>query len=372
MVAGPKTQAPASRFRTFGFAITTTLLIVAFVTYQGGLRDTVTVVTLIVLEMVFSFDNAFVNSRLLKHLSPGAQKLFLWLGIFIAVFVIRFAVPIVIVMFTADLGFRQTIDLAVQNPTLYGEELHKAGPAINAFGGTFLVLLGIAYFFDEEKDVHWFAWLERKLAPLGQIKYIEVFMMLVSILVMAFTVPGDTAARFAVVVAGLLGLTLYIGLDLLESAIMRKKKDEDEEDEAAPADNSNEVKILTGAMAGAMLFRLEIVDASFSFDGVIGAFAITSSILLIMPGLGSGAVWVRSFTIHLLQTGALKTFKYLEHGAMWAILFLGLTMFVRLYGYELPEWFTGSIGLVFIGSAFFTSIAAKRRANRQLAARGFA
>lgn len=331
--------------RTYGFAAITTLLIWSAVTWKGGLADTLQVVILTILEVTFSFDNAIVNSKLLKRLSPRWQFMFMTVGIFIAVFLVRFALPIFIVQLTANLGFTEVVHLALNDPHLYAHELTKAAPVIDSFGGTFLVMLGIAYFLDEEKDEHWIGWLEQRLAPLGRYDNIATFLMIIAAIVMYFTVPEDAATRVSVFVAAIIALALHLGLDLLGSIL-------------EPEDKK---KLLAGVAAFGMFVRLEILDASFSFDGVIGAFAITTSVVLIMAGLGAGAMWVRAMTVHLLRAGALAKFKYLEHGAMWAILFLGGVMVAKLYHVEAPEWATGSIGLVFIGIALVSSVIAKRR-----------
>lgn len=338
----------ASLLRTYAFAIVTTLLIWALVTWQGGFEDTVLVVTLTVLEVTFSFDNAIVNSRLLKHLSPFWQLMFMTVGILVAVFIVRFALPVFIVQLTAGLGFTEVINLALHHADVYATELTKAVPVISAFGGTFLVMIGISYFFDEEKDVHWIGWLERRLAPLGRFDNITTFLMVVAGIVMYFTVPDDAAVRASVLVASVAGVALHMGLDLLSSILEPEDKN----------------KVLVGLAAFVMFIRLEVLDASFSFDGVIGAFAITKAVLIIMAGLGAGAMWVRAMTVHLLRAGTLAKYKYLEHGAMWAILFLGFVMIAKLYGVELPEWATGSIGVVFIGIAVGTSVIAQRREQK--------
>ena len=106
---------------------------------------------------------------------------------------------------------------------------------------------------------------------------------------------------------------------------------------------------------------LEVLDASFSLDGVIGAFAITNEIVLIIAGLGAGAVWVRSLTVYLMRSGALAKYRYLEHGAHWAILALGVIMLIKLYHVEPPEWFTGSLGLIVISVAILSSVLESRR-----------
>jgi hypothetical protein len=117
-----------------------------------------------------------------------------------------------------------------------------------------------------------------------------------------------------------------------------------------------QIKVLVGTAAAVMFLRLEILDASFSFDGVIGAFAISSSVLVIMAGLGAGALWVRSLTVHLVRSGTLAKYLYLEHGAHWAIGVLGAIMMLKLYHVHLPEWIIGLTGLAFIIPAVWSSI----------------
>ena len=105
---------------------------------------------------------------------------------------------------------------------------------------------------------------------------------------------------------------------------------------------------------GAFLY-LEVLDASFSFDGVIGAFALTTNILLIAIGLGIGAMYVRSMTIMLTEKGTLQEFKYLEHGAFYSIFALSVIMFLQSL-LHVPETITGLIGVALIGFALFSSI----------------
>lgn len=345
--------------RTFGFAAILTVIIWAAVGVIDGFSAVVTVAILTVLEVTFSFDNAVVNAKVLKTMSPFWQTIFMTVGIFVAVFVVRFALPIFIVQLTSGLGFGDVVQTALNNPTLYAAELTKAGPAIEAFGGSFLLMIAVSYFMDEEKDVHWLAPLERRLAPLGKFDNITVFVMLVLASVLFFTV--DEAERTTVLVASVLGIALHMGLDLFGAMF---EKEDDEDDESMPVTD----KVKVGMAAFAAFLYLEVLDASFSFDGVIGAFAITSSVLLIMAGLGAGAIWVRSMTVHLVRAGTLAKYRFLEHGAHWAILFLGVVMIVKLFHTEPPEWATGSIGVVFIALAVVTSIIARRREERELLA----
>lgn len=97
--------------------------------------------------------------------------------------------------------------------------------------------------------------------------------------------------------------------------------------------------------------------------GIIGAFAITNDVLLIIAGLGAGAIWVRSLTVYLMRAGVLSKYRYLEHGAHWAILALGLVMLIKLYHIEPPEWMVGSLGLVFIATAVVSSVLEMKRAE---------
>lgn len=344
--------------RIYAFSALATAAIWIAVSLTMGWPGLVAVAVLTVLEVTFSFDNAVVNSKLLTSMSPFWQRLFMTAGIVVAVFLVRFALPIGIVALTADLGFGQVLDLAWHHPVEYGAELAKAGPLIDAFGGTFLVMIALSFFLDASKDVHWIGWLERRLAPLGRFDNLGIFAMIGAALAMVFTVHGDAAERLTVLVAAACGIALHVGLDIFGAVV-----DGDETDESTPA---RPAKVLVGAAAAVMFARLEILDASFSFDGVIGAFAITSSVLIIMAGLGAGALWVRSMTVHLVRAGTLAKYQYLEHGAHWAIAFLGGVMLAKLYEIEPPEWVTGSIGLVFIGAAVLSSVVNQRRQERRL------
>lgn len=315
---------------------------------------------LVVLEVTLSFDNAVVNSKVLATMSRFWQMIFLTVGIFVAVFVVRFLLPIVIVQIASGLGFMEVVQLALNDAEKYGHVLHEAAPMIDAFGGAFLLMVALSYFLDREKDVHWLKKIEPWLAKAGQFDNMRVCLMLALAAVLYFTV-GEKYQE-VVLVSSVLGILLHLGLGLLSSFFARH-----EESEQAASKKAGSIKAKTGMAAFASFMYLEVLDASFSFDGVIGAFAITSSILLIIAGLGAGAIWVRSMTVYLLRTGTLAKYRYLEHGAHWAILALGMVMMAKLYGVELPEWFVGGIGLVFVATAVVSSVLEKRRFDRQQA-----
>jgi hypothetical protein len=334
----------------YGMSAVVTVLAWGAVAFAAGPAALLTAMILTLLEVTFSFDNAVVNSKLIVRMSPGWQKAFMTVGILIAVFVVRFALPILIVQLASGLGFGDVLSLAIHHPHEYAHHLEQAGPMIDAFGGTFLLMIAVGFFLDEEKDNHWISWIESRLAPLGRFDNITIFTMIAVAVVAFFTVGGDH--REQVFVAAVIGVLLHVGLDMFGAAF-----DDPADGEAA----RSKVTVLVGSAAAIMFVRLEILDASFSFDGVIGAFAITTSVLVIMAGLGAGAMWVRSMTVHLVRAGTLAKYRYLEHGAHWAILFLGVVMLLKLYGVHLPEWLIGSLGVVFIGLSIVTSVVQDRR-----------
>lgn len=299
---------------------------------------------LVLLEVTFSFDNAVINSKILGRLSKFWQSLFLTVGIVFAVFVVRFILPILIVMLSSGHGFMNVIDLALNKPVQYSETLHAAAPIINAFGGTFLLMLGISYFMDRNKDIHWLHNIEKLLSKFGHYESFKPFVMLIVALILYVTV--DPSYREIVLVASIIGTVLHIGLELFGDYFGSKQSG---------------TKALVGMAAFASFIYLNILDMSFSLDGVIGAFAITNDVILIMAGLGAGALWVRSLTVYLTRTGTLAKYRYLEHGAHWAILVLGIIMLVKLYHVEPPEWFVGSIGIIFVATAVVSSIVERQR-----------
>lgn len=340
---------PTHPFRIFGISATLTIALAIAVAIMGGIGALWVYLILVILEVTFSFDNAVVNSKILQRLNPYWQMLFLTVGIFFAVFVVRFLLPVLIVAIATGLDLFEVTGLAIHAPTVYAAELHHATPLISAFGGTFLVMIGISYFIDREKDVHWLHQVERGLAWLGSVPYLKLIAMLIVTVILAVTV--DPPLRTTVLWSSLFGIALHVGLEGVSRLF---------EGSESKGKNAKKAAQLAGMAAFAMFMYLQVLDASFSFDGVIGAFAITTSVWLIMAGLGAGALWVRSLTVYLVRTGSLMKYRYLEHGAHWAILALGVVMLAKLYHVELPEWLTGSLGLVFIVTAVVSSIIEKR------------
>lgn len=335
---------PNHPFRIFLISGLLTIALGALVFGAKGIADVWLFVILVILEVTFSFDNAVINSKVLSRMSTLWQTLFLTVGIFFAVFVVRFILPIFIVMLSSHHDFMSVVDLALTKPVEYSETLHQAAPIINAFGGTFLLMLGISYFMNRNKDIHWLQRIEKVLSKVGRYESFKAFVMLSVAMLLYATV--EPAYKEIVLVASIIGTLLHIGLELFGEYFSSRQSGTGK---------------LVGMAALASFLYLNVLDASFSLDGVIGAFAITNDVLLIMAGLGAGALWVRSLTVYLTRTGTLSKYRYLEHGAHWAILALGIIMLIKLYHVEPPEWFVGSIGLIFVATAVTSSIIEKRR-----------
>ena len=289
-----------------------------------------------IMELSLSFDNAVVNATVLQKMTPIWQHRFLTWGILIAVFGMRFLFPLLIVAVVAGMGFAEVVTLAFNDPETYSERLTEAHVSISAFGGSFLMLVFLSYFLDPDKGVHWLGKFEEWLGKLGSVQAVQIFLTgIFLLLAVHYLVP--TEEQFAGLMSGVIGILVYILVKGLSNLF-----------EAEEAAVMGEV-----ARGGFLSFLyLEVLDASFSLDGVIGAFAITKEIVVISLGLAIGAVFVRSFTLLMVHQGTLQTYRFLEHGAHYGIGSLALIMLLSLSpNIEIPELVTGLIGVFFIGLA---------------------
>jgi len=360
---------------TWSYIVTAIALVVAF--FYGGWSAVLLCLILGVLEVSLSFDNAVINATVLERMSDFWQKMFLTVGIVIAVFGMRLLLPLIIVWLAAGLPPLQAFELAMNPPAdgaayfpdgspSYETLLTDAHPIIAAFGGMFLLMLFLSWLF-EEREHTWLTWLEKPLAKAGRLDAMAVMVSCVVLLVVSETLAEDAET---VLFSGLLGLVVYLAVNGLGTFFENPGQDETTGDvDHSPDSTRSGVGTLARAAgkAGFFLFiYLEVLDASFSFDGVIGAFAITSDPILIALGLGLiGAMFVRSLTVYLVRKGTLAEYVYLEHGAHWAIGALALILMVSV-GVHVSEFITGLLGVAFIGASFVTSI----RRNRRLAAEG--
>jgi hypothetical protein len=298
---------------------------------------------LAVLEISLSFDNAIVNANRLKTMTPAWQRRFLTWGILIAVFGMRIVFPLAVVSVAAQIGPWAALKLAATEPQTYAHIIEEAHLSIAAFGGTFLMMVALSYFIDEHKDVDWFTALECRLRRWASIRGLQITLVLSVILVFATALPRETSAEF--LFAAVFGLVTFTLVELLGHVL-------DAADSAASAARQGGL--------GAFLY-LEVLDASFSFDGVIGAFALTQNLFLIAIGLGIGAMYVRSMTIMLVEKQTLAEFRYLEHGAFYSVLALSVVMFAQTV-IAVPELVTGLVGAGLIGWALVSSVLYNRRA----------
>lgn len=322
------------------------VLAVAVAGFSGGLTLAYTVGFLAILEISLSFDNAVVNAHVLQNWDEKWKKLFLGVGIIIAVFGMRFIFPILIVAFAAHLSPAAVLEMAFQDPNRYGHTLEGVHHIVAAFGGTFLLLVGLEYFLNQEKDSHWLGPIEALFNKLGLITMAEAVIAVIALLIITPFVPE--ALRYGYLTAGLIGIVLFSITKTLGTIT------------GGGAD-----KVIKAGLGG--FIYLEVLDASFSFDGVIGAFALTNNIVWIMVGLGVGALAVRELTLLAVDRGTLTEFPHLEMGAFWAILALAGMMLIGPI-IELPEIVKGLAGAGFIGAAFITSLLANRAAIKQAVA----
>jgi len=324
-----------------------TVLSLAFIAGLLGPEALLIACVLILVEITFSFENAIINAKVLSGVSEFWRKIFLTVGILIAVFGMRLVFPIVIVAITAGLPVGDVIDLTINQPELYAKELHEAHISIAAFGGMFLTMLCLHFFFDAQRKTRWINLIEKPLQNMSQWwLYTAVSLTILAVLSLLPTNPEPRET----LVAGLIGIMTYIVIHGLAELFARKQK-------VAKAG------VLKSGMAGFMSFLyLEVLDASFSFDGVIGAFAVTKDVILIAVGLGIGALWVRSLTIYMVEHRVLHAYRYLEHGAHYTIGVLAAVLLAGIF-FDIPELIAGVTGLVIVGSSILSSIRASKSAS---------
>lgn len=309
--------------------------------YGTGAMALFIVIFLSILEVTLSFDNAVINAVKLEKMSDVWRHRFITWGILIAVFGMRLLFPILVVSIFAHLSIIDVTNLAFNNVDEYAKHLHEVHAPLVTFGGAFLSMIFFSYFFCPDKQCFWLTCIEKPMQKLTCVKYIDVVFVLSSLMILQNYIPESK--KLSVILAGSMGIITYLLVDSISNLLenIEKKK----------------VEKTGGAVKLGFIgfLYLELIDASFSLDGVLGAFAISKDIVIICIGLAIGAMFVRSLTIYMVDKKTLQEFIYLEHGAHWAIGFLALIMFISTR-VEVPEIVTGSIGLLFVGSAFITSL----------------
>jgi hypothetical protein len=344
--------------RVFGFSFGLSALALLAGYVHGGLNALYLLLVLAVLEVSLSFDNAIINAAILQRMSPFWQQMFLTIGILIAVFGMRLVFPLLIVWATAGIDPVRAMEMALDPPPRgalefpdgspsYQKLITSAHPQIAAFGGIFLLMLFLDFVF-YDRDIKWLRLIEIPFARIGRLGQVAVVVAAIVLVLVGTLLTHSSGERATVLTAGLLGLVTYLVVNGLSRAFR-------------PSDSG---PVVTGGKAGFALFLyLEVLDAAFSFDGVTGAFAITSDPIIIALGLGLvGSMFVRSITVYLVHQDTLDRYVYLEHGAHWAIGALAVIMLLSVEPrLQIPQAATASVGVVFVGAALSWSVLRNRR-----------
>lgn len=336
-------------FRIFAISGTLTVLALILVLYYMGPQAAFITLVLIAVEITFSFDNAIINARVLMTMSKFWQQMFITVGMLIAVFGMRLVFPILVVMITAGLPWNDVVNLALNNPSEYAKELESAHISIASFGGMFLLMLCLHFFFDASRSIRWIDIIEKPLQRIGRWWTYAVTSLVVLCVIVVLPFNEHPSETF---IAGLSGIVTYLLVHGLAELFSRSQQQQE---------MSTGKMVQRAGMAGFMSFLyLEVLDASFSFDGVIGAFAVTKDVVLIAIGLGIGAFWVRSLTIFMVRKHILGAYRYLEHGAHYTIGLLALVLLLGVF-LQISEFIAGILGLGIIAASIVSSIIKSRR-----------
>lgn len=331
-------------FRIFAISGFLTLAALGFVWHYMGTQAAFVALVLIAVEVTFSFDNAIINARVLMTMSKFWQQMFITIGMLIAVFGMRLIFPILVVMVTASLPWGEVVNLALNNPNQYAQELHDAHISIASFGGMFLLMLCLHFFFDKNRKIRWIDIIEKPLQHVG--KWWTYGVVCLVVLMILSVAPFNTH-RLETFIAGLSGIVTYLVVHGLAELFARKQNGHDPQ---------TGKMVQRAGMAGFMSFLyLEVLDASFSFDGVIGAFAVTKDVVLIAIGLGIGALWVRSLTIFMVRRHVLAAYRYLEHGAHYTIGMLAVILLAGIF-FSISEFVAGLLGILIIAASITSSV----------------
>lgn len=274
------------------------------------------VVGLVVFETISSIDNAIINAEVVGTMKPKARRWFLTWGILFAVFIVRGFLPWMIVYFmNMDLGLIGSFTATFSNDPSVKESIERSAPILMTGGGIFLVFLFLHWIFLEEKHFG-LPRTEKFFLRNGVWFYASVSILLSYIVWKALKL--DSAIAFAAVV----GSTAFF--------ITHGFKQNAERAEKMLINNPNSMSDVS------KILYLEIIDTTFSIDGVLGAFAFTFSVPLILIGNGIGAIVVRQLTIGNIER--IKKYVFLKNGAMYSILILGGVMLLHGFGVHVPEW----------------------------------
>lgn len=279
-------------------------------------QSVVVVLGLIIFEIISSIDNAIVNAHVLKTLPEKQRKFFLFWGILFAVFLVRGLLPFLIVwMVNPALSFVEVFRFAFSGDPTIAEYVEKSKPILLLGGGVYLYFIALAWLFLEEKEYAFLA--EKFIHKRSAWFYAISSISLTAIIFVSLKIDPILA------LSATIGSTAFFITDGF-------KKNAEEKEKELVSGSAN-------MSAWSKVFYLEVLDASFSIDGVIGAFAFTIWVPLILIGNGIGAFVVRELTVRGM--GIITKFAYLKNGAMYSIGFLGVIMILESFGEHYPFWF---------------------------------
>lgn len=289
-----------------------------------------TVTGLALFETISSIDNAIINAEVLRTMGQKARKWFLFWGILFAVVVVRGILPWLIVFISAPgLGPIGALTATFSNDPKVIHAIETAAPILLTGGGTFLVFLFFHWLFLEPKNYGLKG--ERFFHAQGVWFYAVVSILLTAIVWAALQVNP------------LMAFSAVVGSTAFFITHGFKQNAEEAEKDLLKKNKSDLSKIL----------YLEVIDATFSIDGVLGAFAFTLSVPLILLGNGLGAIVLRQFTVGNIER--IKKYRYLKNGAMYSILFLGSIMLLDSFGAHIPHWISPVMTFAVVGYFFWKS-----------------
>lgn len=326
------------------------LALVGFISWEKAhdvnlvMQVLVTTFLLSVLEISISFDNAVVNATVLKKMSEVWKRRFLTWGMLIAVFGMRFFFPLLIVSITGGYSLWASLQMALSKPEEYSKMMLDAHLAVSSFGGAFLLMVFLHFFINEDKESHWIEFLEKPIQKVSYFNSSELVIALLILLGVNQYLPADQSPTF--LMSSIWGIVVYLlvhGIsDLLGST------------------EESTVKWLSSGFG--MFLYLEVLDASFSFDGVVGAFALSTDLIVIMTGLSIGAFFVRGLTLYLVEKETLNQFVFLEHGAFYALGALAFFMLLDPF-FHFSEWVTALTGATILVISILWSIYVDRKSR---------
>lgn len=290
------------------------------------------VLGLCLFETISSVDNAIVNAEVLSKMGDKAKKWFLTWGLFFSVFLIRGLLPWAIIWATLPgLGPIGALTASFSNDPHVHEAIEAAAPILLIGGGVFLIFLFFNWLFLEEKN---YGLVGERFFHKQGVWFFAVISVILSVIVW-YALSANPMMAFGAV----LGSTAFFITQGFKSNAEKREK----ELLSGDAHLSDVSKV----------FFLMVIDTTFSLDGVLGAFAFTLSVPLILIGNGLGAIVVREFTISNIER--IKRYIYLKNGAMYSIGVLGLIMVLESFGAHIPAWLSPIVTFGFVGYFFLKS-----------------